>query len=51
MKSMPASSAMRASRRLSAQLPDHLSGTVVITRPEEQFEPNKPILSLLALCI
>ena len=51
MKSMPASSAMRTSLRLSGQLPDQRSGTRVTARPEEQFAPNKPILSLLALYI
>ena len=48
---MPASSDMRASRRLSGQLPDQRSGTMVTARPDEQFDPNKPILSRLALCI
>ena len=48
---MPASSAMRASRRLSGQLPVHRSGTLVTARPDEQFDPNKPILSLLVLYI
>ena len=48
---MPASSAMRASRKLSSQLPDHRSGALVTTRPEEQFEPNKPIFNLLELYI
>ena len=48
---MPASSAMRASLRLSGQLPDQRSGTSVTARPDEQFDPNRPILSRLALCI
>src|SRR5690242_10888705 len=48
-KSMPASSAMRASRRLSGQEPDQRSGTRVTARPEEQFGPNRPILSALPL--
>src|SRR5262249_4272310 len=48
---MPASSAIRASLRLSAQLPDQRSGTSVTARPDEQFAPNKPILSLFALYI
>src|SRR5262249_2733257 len=51
MKSMPASSAMRASRRQSGQLADHRSGTVVADRPEEQLAPNRPIFSALALYI
>ena len=48
---MPASSAMRASRRLSGQLPDQRSGTWVTARPDEQLAPNRPILSALALYI
>src|SRR5215472_15375775 len=48
---MPASSAILASLRLSGQLPDQRSGTSVTARPDEQFAPNKPILSLFALCI
>src|SRR5690349_19065707 len=48
---MPASSAMRASRRLSGHEPDQRSGTSVTARPDEQFGPNKPILSALALCM
>src|SRR5262249_43096879 len=48
---MPTSSAIRASLRLSGQLPDQRSGTSVTARPDEQFAPNKPILSLFALCI
>src|SRR5262249_45090356 len=31
--------------------PDQRSGTSVTARPDEQFAPNKPILSLFALCI
>src|SRR5262249_48713648 len=50
-KSMPTSSAILASLRLSGQLPDQRSGTSVTARPDEQFAPNKPILSLFALCI
>src|SRR5262245_51152871 len=46
---MPASSAMRASRRLSGHEPDQRSGTSVTARPDEQFGPNKPIFSALAL--
>src|SRR5689334_12358846 len=42
---------MRASLRLSGQLPDQRSGTSVTARPDEQFAPNSPILSLFALCI
>src|SRR5580704_3011589 len=49
MKSMPASSAMRASRRQSGQLPDHLSATLVAERPDEQLAPNSPIFNALAL--
>ena len=44
---MPASSAMRASARFSAQLPVQRSGTVVTARPDEQFGPNSPICSAL----
>src|SRR5262249_48958952 len=47
MKSMPASSAMRASRRLSAQVPDQRSGTLVTLRPEEPLAPNNPSLGRL----
>ena len=46
---MPASSAMRASRTLSAQVPDQRSGTSVTARPDEQLAPNRPILSALPL--
>src|SRR3954452_8732824 len=42
---------MRASLRLSGQLPDQRSGTSVTARPEEQFGPNRPIFSRLALCM
>src|SRR5262249_29253926 len=48
-KSIPASSAMRASRRLSGHEPDQRSGTSVTARPDEQFGPNNPIFSALAL--
>src|SRR5262245_40423289 len=48
---MPAASAIRASLRLSGQLPDQRSGTRVTARPDEQLAPNSPILNLLALCI
>src|SRR2546430_16199812 len=48
---MPTSSAILASLRLSGQFPDQRSGTRVTARPDEQFAPNKPILSLFALCI
>src|SRR5437588_6535795 len=48
---MPASSAICASLRLSGQLPDQRSGTSVTARPDEQFAPNKPILSLFKLYI
>jgi hypothetical protein len=51
MKSMPASSAMRARRKQSAQVPDHLSGTLVADRPEEQLAPKSPIFNALALYI
>ena len=49
MKSMPASSAMRASRRQSGQLADQRSGTLVAERPDEQFAPKIPIFSALSL--
>ena len=42
---MPASSAICASRRLSSQVPDQRSGTLVTARPEEQLAPNSPIFS------
>src|SRR5947207_7645229 len=48
---MPASSDIWASLRLSGQLPDQRSGARVTARPDEQFAPNRPILSLFALCI
>ena len=48
---MPASSAIRASARLSSQLPVQRSGTMVTARPDEQFEPNRPIFSALSLYI
>ena len=51
MNSMPASSHIRASARLSSQLPVQRSGTVVTQRPEEQFEPNRPIFSALPVYI
>ena len=51
MNSMPASSAILASARLSSQLPVQRSGTSVTARPDEQFEPNRPILSALSLYI
>src|SRR5579862_6120490 len=47
MKSMPASSAICASRLQSGQLPDQRSGTMVTARPDEQLAPNRPICSLL----
>ena len=46
---MPNWSARRASLRLPSQLPDQRSPTVVTARPDEQFEPNRPILSRLPL--
>src|SRR5262249_18137894 len=49
MKSMPASSAMRARRRQFGQLADHRSGTLVAERPDEQLAPKMPIFSALAL--
>src|SRR5712691_3007125 len=49
MKSMPASSAMRARRRQSGQLADQRSGTMVAERPDEQLAPKMPIFSALAL--
>src|SRR5262245_7585901 len=51
MKSIPAASAMRTSRRQSVQLADQRSGTVVAERPDEQLAPNRPILSWLPLYI
>src|SRR4029077_15330893 len=51
MKSIPASSAMRASRRQSGQLADQRSGTLVAERPDEQLAPKMPIFSGLALYI
>src|SRR6476660_9634135 len=47
MKSMPASSAILASLRLSGQVPDQRSGTLVTARPDEQLAPNSPIFSAL----
>src|ERR1700692_2331121 len=49
MKSMPASSAIFPSARQSGQLAVQRSGTVVAVREDEQFAPNTPILSVLAL--
>src|SRR3954468_21033235 len=49
MKSMPAASAILASARQSGQLAVQRSGTVVAVREDEQFAPNTPILSVLAL--
>src|SRR5262245_37774569 len=49
MKSIPRSSARRASARQSGQLADHRSGTLVAERPDEQFAPNTPIFSALPL--
>ena len=49
MKSMPASSAMRARRTQSGQLADQRSGTLVAERPDEQLAPKMPIFSALAL--
>src|SRR6266478_5148535 len=51
MNSMPASSAIWARERQSAQLPDQRSGTRVTARPDEQFAPNRPSLSRFALYI
>src|SRR3954452_4186053 len=48
---MPASSAIFASQRLSGQVPDQRSGTLVTARPDEQLAPNKPIFSALPPCI
>src|SRR5262249_62080653 len=49
LKSMPASSAIRARRAQSGQLADQRSGTLVGERPDEQLAPNTPIFSVLAL--
>src|ERR1700686_4830330 len=51
MNSMPAASAICARARQSGQLPDQRSGTRVTARPEEQFAPKRPSLSLFALPI
>src|SRR5437868_6117174 len=51
MNSMPASSAIRARERQSAQLPDQRSGTRVTARPDEQLAPNRPSLSRFRLYI
>src|SRR3954469_2786382 len=51
MKSMPASSAMRARRRQSGQLADQRSGTLVAERPDEQLAPKMPIFRALELYI
>ena len=51
MKSMPASSAILPSARQSGQLAVQRSGALVAVRDDEQFEPNMPILSALALYI
>src|SRR4029077_12910768 len=48
-KALPALAAFRAARRLSGHEPDQRSGTSVTARPDEQFGPNKPIFSALAL--
>jgi hypothetical protein len=49
MNSMPASSSIAASARLSSHDPDHRSGTFVAASPDEQFGPNTPSLSRLPL--
>ncbi len=48
MKSMPAASAICASCKLSGQVPDQRSGTLVTARPDEQLAPNSPIFSDIA---
>ncbi len=50
MNSIPASSAMRASFRLSGHVPDQRSGTLVTARPDEQLAPNSPIFRALPPC-
>jgi hypothetical protein len=40
---------MRARLRQSGQLADHLSGTFVAERPDEQLAPNSPTFNALAL--
>src|SRR5581483_9816504 len=47
-KSIPLSSAILASRRLSSQLPDQRSGARVTNRPDEQLGPKKPSLSVFS---
>src|SRR3981081_173379 len=49
MKWMPAAAAILASARQSGQLAVQRSGTMVAVRDDEQFAPNTPILSVLAL--
>src|SRR5215813_1062558 len=49
MKSIPALSAIHASRRQSGQLAVQRSATLVAERPDEQLAPNSPILSALPL--
>ena len=49
MKSIPAASAILASRRQSAQSAVQRSGTLVAERPDEQLAPNSPIFNALAL--
>src|SRR5215813_4235946 len=51
MNSMPNSSAMRAKRRQSGQLPDQRSAVSVTARPDEQLAPNSPNFSRLRLPI
>src|SRR5262245_51213699 len=51
MNSMPARSAIWASRTQSGQLPHQRSGTIVTARPEAQLAPNRPSLSRLLLPI
>src|SRR5215470_12633465 len=51
MKSRPASSAMRASRRHSGQVANQRSGTLVAERPDEQLAPKIPIFNVLSLYI
>src|SRR5688572_8616440 len=51
MNSMPAASAISASARLSSQLPDQRSGTVVTSPvPDEQFIAKSPSLNAFGLC-
>ena len=51
MNSIPASSAICASRTLSRQPPDQRSGTNVTARPDEQLAPKRPSFSRFSVRI